>query len=625
MKGKKGFMAVKLDMSKAYDRVEWHYLETIMRMMGFEEKWIRIIMKCVRSVSYSILLNGLPYGDIHPTRGLRQGDPLSPYLFLLVAERLSSFLARAELEGQITGVPIIAGGIRVSHLLFPDDSLLFYRATFPEWRNIGRLLHSYEVALGQKLNAAKTLIFFSPNTREDFKSFIRTSIGISSTQCYEKYLGLPSLVGRSKTQTFAGIQSRVCRKLDGWKEKFLSQAGHEILIKAVVQAIPAYSMSIFQLPKKLCSTLNSMTRRFWWGHKDDNKGVSWISWERLGQSKFHGGMGFRDLEIFNRPLMAKQGWRLLKHPDSLMARVLKAKYYPHGDFLIAKLGSRPSYAWRSIFNAKDVLEARLVWRVGNGENIKIWRDKWLTSSPHYLFSPPHQGLDLEARVSKLIDPSTGWWNFPLIRSIFLPNEADRICKVAISPLQNADIQIWNGTSTRVFSVKSAYHLEIQRWSRSKGECSARVDGVWKELWKLEVAPVVKNFWWRVCQNVLPTKDNLFSKKNTPDPLFPICLKELETLYHSLWQCPPFMAVWQEGSRRLQKLAIEEVDGAGLLQFLWTKLQGTELQEAFFVTRLLWMRRNNLVFRGEFSSPFQVASRARQEVEEFHHSFECIAG
>jgi len=119
---------------------------------------------------------------------------------------------------------------------------------------------------------------------------------------------------------------------------------------------------------------------------------------------------------------------------------------------------------------KDVLEAGLVWRVGNGENIKIWGDKWLTSSPYYLFSPPHQGLDLEARVSKFIDPSTGWWNFPLVRNFFPPEEADRICKVAISSLQNADIQIWKGTSTGVFSVKSAYHLEIQRQSRSKGEC-----------------------------------------------------------------------------------------------------------------------------------------------------------
>jgi hypothetical protein len=132
-----------------------------------------------------------------------------------VVEGLSSLLARAELEGQIIGVPITTRGIRVSHLLF-------CRATFPEWRNIGRLLQSYEEASGQKLNAAKTSIFFSPNTGEDFKSFIRSSTGISSTQCYEKYLGLPALVGRSKTQTFAGIQNRVGRKLDGWKEKFLS-------------------------------------------------------------------------------------------------------------------------------------------------------------------------------------------------------------------------------------------------------------------------------------------------------------------------------------------------------------------------------------------------------------------
>jgi hypothetical protein len=323
MKGKKGFMVIKLDMGKAYDRVEWSYLEAMMRRMGFVEQWIRLIMTCVCSVSYSVLINGAPLGKILQTKGLRQGDPLSPYLFLLVAEGLSSLLTKAESDGRLTGVPIAFGGTRLSHLLFADDSLLFCRATFSEWLNLTQLLQSYEQASGQKLNADKTSLFFSKNIGMEFREFICSSAGISSTSCYEKYLGLPALVGRSKTSTFIGIQSRVRKKLDGWKEKFLSQAGREILIKAVVQAIPRYSMSVFRLPKKLCSSLNSMIKRFWWGHSDEAKHISWMSWGRLGKSKLHGGMGFRDLEAFNGALLAKQGWRLVKYPDSLVARVLR--------------------------------------------------------------------------------------------------------------------------------------------------------------------------------------------------------------------------------------------------------------------------------------------------------------
>jgi hypothetical protein len=130
MRGRKGYMAVKLDMSKAYDRVEWSFLEAMMRSLGFMERWIKLIMRCVSSVTYSVLVNGVPYGNIIPSRGLRQGDPLSPYLFLLVAEGLSSLLVRAEQEGKLTGVPISAGGVRLTHLLFVDDNLLFCRANF---------------------------------------------------------------------------------------------------------------------------------------------------------------------------------------------------------------------------------------------------------------------------------------------------------------------------------------------------------------------------------------------------------------------------------------------------------------------------------------------------------------
>jgi hypothetical protein len=125
-------MAIKLDMSKAYDRVEWTFLEPVIRKLGFAEQWIALIMRCVTSVCYQVLINGTPYGNIKPTRGIRQGDPLSPYLFLFCAEGLSSLLWKAKREKKITGVPIVAKGIKLSHILFADDNLLFCRETFSE-------------------------------------------------------------------------------------------------------------------------------------------------------------------------------------------------------------------------------------------------------------------------------------------------------------------------------------------------------------------------------------------------------------------------------------------------------------------------------------------------------------
>lgn len=145
-------MALKLDISQPYDRVEWDYLVAIMRKLGFAERWITLIMSCVRIVSYSVLINGSPQGHIIPTRGLRQGDPLSPYLFLLCAEGLSSLLSSAEREGHITGMAIVRGGPQLSHLFFADDSLLFCCATFSEWCTIHGILDIYERALGQKIN-----------------------------------------------------------------------------------------------------------------------------------------------------------------------------------------------------------------------------------------------------------------------------------------------------------------------------------------------------------------------------------------------------------------------------------------------------------------------------------------
>ena len=207
-------------------------------------------MSCLSLVSYVVLLNGQPVGNIKPTRGLRQGDPLSPYLFLLCAMWLQGLLKKAEANGDIRGVSICRNGPRVSHLFFADNNVLFCRAKEEECQKILDLLSVYERGSGQKINRDKTNIFFSTNTQPDMQTRIQNILGMPAIRQYEKYLGLPTLIGRAKKHNFAYIKERVWRKLQRWKEKLLSQAGREILIKSVIQAIPTYTMSCFKLDRK---------------------------------------------------------------------------------------------------------------------------------------------------------------------------------------------------------------------------------------------------------------------------------------------------------------------------------------------------------------------------------------
>jgi hypothetical protein len=128
MWSKEGYMGLKFDMSKAYDRVEWSFLEVAMLKMGFARKWVSWVITCIRTVSYSVLVNGSPVGSIKPTRGIRQGDPISLYLFRICGEVLSALLFKAEGKGVITEVPTSLRGPRLSHLFFADDSVLFCKS-----------------------------------------------------------------------------------------------------------------------------------------------------------------------------------------------------------------------------------------------------------------------------------------------------------------------------------------------------------------------------------------------------------------------------------------------------------------------------------------------------------------
>lgn len=169
--------------------------------------------------------------------------------------------------------------------------------------------------------------------RVDKQNVIKQLLHVTNDLSTRRYLGLPSLIGRSKKNVFNSLKHRLWNKLKGWSSKCLSKAGKAVLLRNVAQAVSTYAMSCFMLPKSLCKELGRMMNSFWWGSKEgSNRGIRWLSWSNMNMSKASGGLGFRDLFGFNLALIEKQCWNLLSQPNSLVARVFKARYYANSSF-----------------------------------------------------------------------------------------------------------------------------------------------------------------------------------------------------------------------------------------------------------------------------------------------------
>jgi hypothetical protein len=193
----------------------------------------------------------------------------------------------------------------------------------------------------------------------------------------------------------------------------LSKVGKDILIKACAQAIPTFAMSCFDLIKTLCEQMGMMICRWWWAQNDKENKMHWLSWELLVKPKEEGGLGFRDLYGFNIAMLARQGWRMLVNPESLCARVLKARYFPNSSILKATASQGISYSWRSILKGVRLLKEGLIWHIGDGSSVNIWTDQWINRTGCRVPVTPRRQC-LLTKVEELIDPTTGQWDEEII-------------------------------------------------------------------------------------------------------------------------------------------------------------------------------------------------------------------
>ncbi|XP_042486865.1 uncharacterized protein LOC122091540 [Macadamia integrifolia] len=417
-------------MSKAYDRLEWSFLRKTLLHYGFNSTWVDRVMFCVESPQLAILLNGSPLNFFTPSRGLRQGDPLSSYLFVLCEEVLSSHLAIALQQQIIHGIKISRHSEAISHMAFADDLILFGRATIQEARVFQSILEAYCARSGQSLNVNQTRAQFSPNVPSSLKRQLHERFKIIPTSRLDTYLGIPFVAGKLSKSHCQDLLHRVNSKLSGWKAKYLSSAGKHTLIQSTLSAMPQYFMSCFQLPSSVLKDLDSSSRKSFWSSGDKSL-VPTISWHSICRTKKSGGLNLRLSTNMNLSLLAKKAWELLSPSDSLWGRLMKAKYFPSCDFLHATCPRNASWGWKSVFKARDLLFKGLFIRVGHGRSINPWIDPWIPRLPPslapYLLPP-----DAPSSVADFIDPATRTWKASVVRFWWPPEHADAILSIPLS-------------------------------------------------------------------------------------------------------------------------------------------------------------------------------------------------
>ncbi|KAK0598705.1 hypothetical protein LWI29_037213 [Acer saccharum] len=381
---KEGGIVIKLDFEKAYNSVDHGFVDASLESMGFGLTWRRWIKDCISSPRMSVLVNGSSTSQFSVNKGLRQGDPLSPFLFNVVAEGLNCMLHKATTLDLIRGEDFGGSRIHVSHLHFADDTIIFVKPKVEYLRNVKRILRCFDLVSGLKINFSK------PCVVRIGKKAIQEPIWAETLFCKSAvllivYLGLP-LGSRPWSKSFSNpVIDRVHSRLAPWYRKFLSKSGRVVLIKSVLSSIPMYYMSIFKMPVSVANKIERIQRSFLWGDEAVKRKVHAVNWDTVCKSKLHGGLGIGRMAVKNKALIAKWVWRFSKEDSSLWRRVIIARYGLDENCLLwkgstVKGASHFVKAVASLFTmgsrSKNILKDGVKAVIGDGSRIKFWDDPW---------------------------------------------------------------------------------------------------------------------------------------------------------------------------------------------------------------------------------------------------------
>lgn len=346
--------AIKMDLMKAHDSIDWAFLFDIMAIMEFSRQFVQWVKSCVTGPMFSIAINGQLEGYFPGKRGLRQGDPLSPYLFLLVMEGFSAlFQYKMDQNGFVFHPKCEA--LQISHLIFADDLFVLSGADPQSFRTIQEALQDFLLFSGLKPNLQKSSIYLARVT-QTHRSELCSILPIPMSTLPVRYLGVSLISTRLRSEDCVQLKDKILNRIQSWTNKKLSYGGRAELVQSVLFSIQVYWSSIFIIPTKVLKDIDKVLRAFLWSGPELKASGDKISWDYVCSPKAEGGLGFRHLSTWNKAAMSRHIWAICNKAGTLWVKWVHTNILKGRCLWRIQVPAEASWTIRKLFKLRDIVQ-----------------------------------------------------------------------------------------------------------------------------------------------------------------------------------------------------------------------------------------------------------------------------
>ncbi|KAJ0548751.1 putative RNA-directed DNA polymerase [Helianthus annuus] len=555
--------AFKIDIQKAYDTVEWSFLENTLKGFGFHAKMIKWVMACVSSTSFSLAINGNLFGYFKGKRGLRQGDPMSPYLFTMVMEVLTLLLNRQVSLSNNFRFHNKCEKQSIINLCFADDLFIFARGDYKSAQVIMTAINMFKSMSGLVPSMAKSTVFFG-NVKDQEKARILSIMPFEEGVLPVRYLGVPLVSTRLKYKDCKRLIESMESRITDWKAKCLSFAGRVQLIRSVLASMHIYWASVFILPKRVIEELEEKMRCFLWSQGNKIKGKAKVRWKTVCRPRCEGGLGIRRVQDMNIALMASHIWSLVNNRQSLWVKWIHSYRIRDRSVWDIPLKNDASWTWRKLLQLRPIIRNYIWVKVGDGTGTMIWFDKWHEICPISSFITPrliaNAGFNLNSKLAEIL--VNGEWRWPMEWVNRFPL-LQQVQGFQLDPLRKDEIKwrtrqgVHTGfSSSTVWDDLRTGHDEVQ-WA--------------KVVWFPQAIPRHAFLMWLILNTKLKTQDimsrwNASGNANFNLMCCSLCTRGPDSHEHLFFECEYASRVW-DGVKDRANMASTQHHWTQILDYL----------------------------------------------------------